>query len=126
VIQFKHETAREELGQIDGRLLVVVLALNGWMEYKYGTSLTLTQLISTAAQDAALGRVSATHRERRGVDIRIHALSEECIAGTARFLLEHFKCRVQTVWVRHGSGDNDHVHLQVCVPEGVNWTGFEV
>ena len=95
------------------RQLVLRLAWRRWCQLELLS--TVTEIKTTLAEDQALGRKSATHREWRAVDVRAHGGR---LAGEE--LVREWMCRDYPTGLRkmpriaplvHGNGPHYHVQI---------------
>jgi hypothetical protein len=73
---FKNEEVYLEWAHIKETLKEVLVAMQGFCELE-GQEFTITDLISTEAEDIKYGRISPSHRERRAADVRTKTWTKE-------------------------------------------------
>lgn len=119
-VSFKDGAAAAEFDQLRPKLQMILNEMGRFCELS-GHRFVLTDLLSSAADDARLGRVSNSHREGRAADVSVKGWPEEF---TAHFMAWFAKLYgkegavsksdgVQRLIVRHNIGHGDHLHVQV-------------
>lgn len=103
-------------------LMLIVMDLNNYAYENWGRQLTITDTISTHREDKTLGRVSASHRQRRAVDIRVNDLSIFMVQDLIDYINHHpnyakyhyvsFSGKSRLAYL-HGDGNNEHIHLAI-------------
>lgn len=86
-----------------------------------GHKLIVTDVISNEAEDKKLGRISASHREGRAFDFRVHGLPKEFLDGvekTFEHIYKHWaatseKTGEKNLIVYHDNGNGNHGHVQI-------------
>ena len=103
----------EFANSIDRRLVAIILELADFMLAAYQKTLTITCLVRTTEENAAVGGGQySAHLHGRAVDIRLHDLEDY----QGRVMLGH----VKALWAEdflyalaHGEGSNHHLHLNI-------------
>lgn len=99
---------------------MVMFDMSNWF-YERGLEYLVTETVTTEVEDAALHRISASHREARAFDIRIKHLK----AWQRRELQGYFNSKYKEIAavtrsnhrpclvVIHDSGKGIHAHVQI-------------
>lgn len=121
MIKFKDLSVESEFDLIKPRLKELLLEMCSWVESR-GYEFLVTDLMSTVAEDAALNRVSTSHREGRAADVRVIHWPKEFrnlfeltfekkynmkIAAIAR------SSRRPDLVVIHDNSNGIHAHIQI-------------
>lgn len=119
VIEFKTEKAQERFSEINPTLQAICHEMDEFCKRR-GKPFVLTETLTTAEEDKALGRVSISHQEGRAVDIRTRDWPEEF----RELFIAHFsgiygslgaisKDGKRNLLVYHDSGHGAHIHAQL-------------
>jgi hypothetical protein len=86
-----------------------------------GLPASITETVTTAAEDKALNRVSDSHAEGRAFDMSTRGWDEESIAKFTEEFSKRYgaiaafgKSGNPALIVRHDSGRGDHFHIQIA------------
>ena len=115
-MKFKEESLKDKFNQVHPVLRKMAQYMDTFMVDTYDKELTITAAKSSLEEDTKLGRVSASHREGRAIDLRISDLNDGEIATLTQ--------RFSTLWLRYAaisySGASnfmivkkDHIHTQI-------------
>lgn len=118
-IQFKDGQTASEFASINPTLINILNDMGRFCELQ-GRKFVITDLLSSAHDDALLGRVSTSHQDGRAADVSIKGWTEEFITQfKSRFehLYNHYgaiskKDKKQRLIVDH-VGTARHLHIQV-------------
>lgn len=85
LVRFTNKEVAQEFSQIS---VVLQLIVDDFARFCHagGHELVITDALSSAADDARLGRVSTSHREGRAVDISVKTWPEEFIVRAVAWL----------------------------------------
>jgi len=127
-LKFKTDREYEEFHSDDVsiQLKIVLIALSGFVDGKYGRGLVARDVTVTSVLQLptdTIKRISSSHREGRAADIRVNNLSEGDQGLWEQWInlrfetgVAHADGRPMLVAVLHGTGSNRHIHIQV--PKG--------
>lgn len=123
-MKFKDEQTKGEFEFIKERLKTVLLDADTYFS-RHGHDMIVTDLISTEGEDAGLKRVSTTHRQGRGADLRSWNLPVKFIEKFQKDFNEKYKGWAaiskrtgEPVLVVYHKGNAYHLHLQIRPYEG--------
>lgn len=130
MLKFKHDEDIEMIPLLHPILLMIVGDLTWYAQKKYGIDLTITETITTAEDDARLGRTSASHQQGRAVDIRTKDIDifivEELvnyINTNPAYLKYHYissKRKTKQLAYYH-IGNAEHIHLAIHAKYAINY-----
>ncbi len=130
-MKFKTPEVEKRFADLHPQARKIAIEMDDYARLKYNLELTITATTSTLEEDKELGRVSATHRERRAWDIRTSDLSENIIHDLiTRFTSKYKKLgavladgtTALIVYKNHGTGP--HLHCQLnrsYARKGINY-----
>lgn len=97
-----------------------ILLTTTYFFHKLGKEFTLTETVTSHAEDTKLRRRSAAHRQGRAFDVRAKHLSPDEQEQVVDFLNEEFSdyayissSGAKRVCLLHGKGDNIHFHVAI-------------
>ena len=116
MIKYKEKPSRleYEFGHyIDPRLCGMIFALGQFVEYEFGIDLTVTCLMRSEEENAAMGGVEfSSHIYGRGGDLRSRIFTAE-EKNKIENWLERSYGNNDHYWKFHDSGNGEHLHLQI-------------
>ena len=120
MIKFKNAKDKHKLYCVHPILFMIVADAAHWWHVR-GHDFVITETITTEDIDEKIGRVSASHRECRAVDVRAKDLPRDLLFRFATLFntkySDHAAIGGKTLMPRlvllHGEGDNYHMHIQV-------------
>lgn len=122
MIKFKDEKDMTLFFSLHSSLILIYADLNNYAHEKHGINLVITDTISTKEEDAKIGRVSTSHREKRALDFRANDLPQEVVKDLCNYINNKWAYRkyhylsnsgVTRLAYPHGKGDNYHIHLAI-------------
>ena len=119
-IEFKFGKDKKLFELLNPTLQQVIFDLSLWCEDN-DVPFKITETITTLKIDKALERVSASHRQRRAIDLSIKRWPEKQINIFQTLFNERYKNlasislvdKVPRLIVLHGIGDNKHFHIAI-------------
>jgi hypothetical protein len=90
MLKFKEEKDKMLFSMLNPILIMIYADLYLYAKEKYNVELVITDTISTLEKDKELGRVSASHREARAIDIR----TKDIDAFTVNDLVNYINTRL--------------------------------
>jgi hypothetical protein len=121
-MKFKHEKDMLLFTSLHPILIMIYADLNWYAKSRHFVDLTITDTISTLAEDKKLNRTSSSHRECRSIDFRTDGIDPFIISDIVSYINNkpeykrfHYlsgsgKKRL-AYW--HNSGHGNHVHLSI-------------
>lgn len=109
-------------------LMLIICDINNYAWEKHNVELTLTDTISTHAEDLVLGRVSASHRKRIAADIRTNDLSIFVVQDIINYINskpEYEKYHYlsysgsKRLAYLHDNSNGEHIHLALNAKFGL-------
>jgi len=128
LIEFKHDNLKAEFeSKLDNRLQLILYALAGFVYYKFGKSLVLTELCRTQAmQDEyykdnkqyQIAKWQSVHQSEpcRGADISIKFFTQDELVDIAHFINSQLPYNANSTFqtlLIHDVNHGMHGHLQV-------------
>jgi hypothetical protein len=120
MVSFKHEADKLKYWDLAPVLLVIAHTMSVWAVEK-GLDFKVTETMTTAAVDKAIGRVSSSHRQGRAIDVSVIGWnSNEIVEFVDEFstLYKDFAAisgstLKPTLVVFHDIGLGAHFHIQI-------------
>jgi hypothetical protein len=118
-MKFSDKRAEDRFHLLHPKAVQILTEMDDYAQEKYNVELTVTETVTTKAEDKALNRVSTTHAECRAWDIRTRDLPESLIAELCAVFRKKYgklgavvKGQPQLIVYRpHGNGP--HLHCQL-------------
>jgi hypothetical protein len=118
-IEFKNERDEERFGDLHGKLQEICLAMGDWCETR-GLKFVITETWTTIQEDMRVGRKTATHREKRAVDIGIKGWDKKDIEDFIEVFDDTYgaygalsKSLERRLLVYGDAAHLDHIHVQL-------------
>jgi hypothetical protein len=119
-MKFKHKKDERLFYSVHFALQLIIIDMNYFANTRFGKSLIITDTISTIEDDKRLGRVSASHVEKRAVDVSVRNLDEHEILQIHNYINskpEYKKYHYlrssgsKILAYRHNNSNGDHFHV---------------
>lgn len=119
---FKHKEDRELFTMVNPILIMIYADLFVYAKANFNKELVVTQTITTLEDDKKLGRVSASHREKRAIDVRTKNLSNKEIKTLVEYINNKWAYKdyryvsrsgVKRLAYYHNSGHGAHLHIAI-------------
>lgn len=117
---FKTTGAYEGLKKCSPKLVEIVGSLVEYVTKTLKVTPVITETLTTAEVDKALGRVSVSHQQGRAFDLRTWNLTEGELRAIYEYLMANYghlgawtKLGTRQLVVHHDSGHGDHFHVQL-------------
>lgn len=121
ILEFKSDNLKSELEIIDSRLRCIIYALAGFMYYKFGKSLMITELLRTQEmQDEyykddpvyQAKKFVSVHQVGRGADLSLKYYTQPEINSVSEFLKQFIYVGKVNTFLIHDMGFGQHLHIQ--------------
>lgn len=120
MIKFKKQSDKNKLYCVHPILFMIVADASQWWHAR-GHDFVITETITNEEIDNKAGRVSASHRECRAVDVRAKDLPKDLLFRFSTLFNNKYKDHAaiggKTLMPRlvllHGEGENYHMHIQI-------------
>lgn len=123
-MKFKNKTVAERWSKTHPMLKTIIQDGAEYMMQTFGLEIVLTETATTKAEDDAVGRIEATHRDEpwsRAVDVRNRDWTNEQKLGFCTYLTEKYghlgaissKSKKKTLIYDKNHGTGPHFHIQV-------------
>lgn len=118
-LTFKTEKIKERFEEVTPLLKNMAYVMNAWA-IERNLPFIITEAKTTKEEDAALNRVSGTHRDGRAIDVSVHGWSKDNISDFENEFNKSFKDigailknGYSKLVVYHNNGNGNHLHIQV-------------
>jgi hypothetical protein len=127
-MKFKHEKDMLLFTSLHPVLIMIYADLHWYARSRHFVDLTITDTISTLAEDKKLNRTSSSHREARAIDIRTKDLDTFLVADLVNYINSkkeykrfHYLSNngQKRLAYLHGEDENEHIHLAIHSQFGI-------
>jgi hypothetical protein len=126
-MNFKHEKDMLLFTSLHPILIMIYADLNWYAKSRHFVDLTITETISTLAEDKKLNRTSSSHRECRAIDIRTKDLDPFLISELVNYInnkteykrFHYLSSGGQKRLAYFHIGNAPHIHLSIHSQFGI-------
>ena len=121
MINFKQDKDKELFFGLNPILIMILADLSWYAKYQHGIELTVTQTISTEAEDKKYNRVSKAHQQCRAIDIRTKDIDAFIVSDLIEYINNKKEYKKYHYHSNSGAkrlayyhvGTAEHLHLSI-------------